>query len=222
MNFLSISTTQLRASLSYFREEENIISFDVSRHIAPSKWISQSIKLIENNFEDLFDTLNYIAVDIGPGSFTGIKVGLSFAQSIAISKNLFIVPVKSCAGLAFFGVEGYKIATITNAHRNLFYFALFEKDKNDLKEIYNVSSLTFDQILKELEKYDREKLCIITEKDIDHLFVERGKILITSNHNISFAVGELSKKFREEYRNISPENIEPLFIRQPDIKLKEK
>ncbi len=222
MNFLSISTTQLRASLSYFRSDKNVINFDFSRDLAPSIWLCQSIDLIEKNYRDLLDTIDYIAVDIGPGSFTGIKVGLSFAQSIAISKNLFIVPIKSCAGLAFFGIDGYKIATITNTHRNLFYFALYEKEKNNLKEIIEVSSLPLDQILKELEKYGKEEICTITEKEIEHLFSAKGYFTIANIQNLSYAVGELSKKIREKFKNILPGNIEPLFLRQPDINLKVK
>lgn len=220
MNFLSISTTQTMASLSYFRGDENIINLDVSRHISPSKWISQSIEIIERNFKDLFETLNYLAVDIGPGSFTGIKVGLSFAQSIAISRGIFIVPISSCEGLAYFGIDGYTIATITNAHRNLFYFALFEKKEDKLEKVYNTSSLGLEDILNVIEKYDSEKLCIITEKGMENLFHNRAKFTLTSIHNLSYAIGELSKKSREEYKKLSPEEIEPLFIRQPDIKLK--
>lgn len=222
MNFLSISTTQTKASLSYFRGDENIINFDFSRHLPPSKWIIQAISFIEKNFSDFFESLNYIAVDIGPGSFTGIKVSLSFAQSIAISKNIFIVPVSSCEGLAYFGIDGYKVATISNAHRNLFYFAMYEKEKNDLKEITRVSALTLDNINNELIKYDRQNLCIVIEKDIEYLFIEKGILTISSLQNLSFAIGELSKKCRENFKNTPPESIEPLFIRQPDIKLKVK
>lgn len=222
MNFLSISTTQLKASISYFRNDENIINFDISRHIAPSKWIIQSVEFIEKNFKDFFETLDYIAVDIGPGSFTGIKVGLSFAQSIAISKNIFIVPINSCEGLAYSGIDGLKIATITNAHRNLFYFALFEKNYNDLIKLFNVTSLNKEEIFYKLSKIDRESLCIITEEGIKNLFIDKSKLIITSIHNLSISIGELSKKYRKDYKDIPPESIEPLFIRQPDIKLKTK
>ncbi|MCX7770606.1 MAG: tRNA (adenosine(37)-N6)-threonylcarbamoyltransferase complex dimerization subunit type 1 TsaB [Proteobacteria bacterium] len=220
MNFISISTTQVSASLSYFRNDENIVNFDISRQLTPSKWLNQSLEFLEKNYNDFFESLNYIAVDIGPGSFTGIKVGLSFAQGIALSKGIFIVPVSSCETIAYFGLKGFKIATITNAHRNLYYFAIYERKEDDILNIYNISSVDSDTVVKEMLKHNRDELCIITEGDILDKFAPLAKFNLTIAKNLSYGVGQLSKKYRVKFNRVPPESIEPLFIRQPDIKLK--
>lgn len=48
-----------------------------------------------NDAKTKFDEIEKIAVNIGPGSFTGIRVALSVAKGLAVSKNLEIIPFSS-------------------------------------------------------------------------------------------------------------------------------
>ncbi|MFH0766101.1 MAG: tRNA (adenosine(37)-N6)-threonylcarbamoyltransferase complex dimerization subunit type 1 TsaB [Calditrichota bacterium] len=47
------------------------------------------------------DSIGYIAVSIGPGSFTGLRVGLSLAKGIAAYSGAFLRPVGTLEGLAY-------------------------------------------------------------------------------------------------------------------------
>ena len=56
-----------------------------------------SLKKINKTLDDI----NAIAISIGPGSFTGLRVGLGFAKGIAYAKTLPIIPVSSLLSLAY-------------------------------------------------------------------------------------------------------------------------
>ncbi len=217
MNFISLSTTQLKASLSYFRNDKNIINFEASRDITPSVWLTQIIQLLENNFPDLWEKLNYIALDVGPGSFTGIKVGVAFAQALSMTRGIYIVPVNSLEALAYFGINHSKVAITINAHRNLFYFSLYEKRDNKLIEIIKPSAMNLSDIKECFNRYANEFLYLITDCNIDETIQTFNVLKIATIPPISVAIGELSKVYREYYRNCPPENITPFFIRQPDV-----
>ena len=45
-------------------------------------------------------TIDAVAVSIGPGSFTGLRVGLGFAKGLAYAKDLPIIPVPTLYALA--------------------------------------------------------------------------------------------------------------------------
>lgn len=217
MNFISISTTQSKASLSYFVNDKNSFTFEASRELAPSVWLTQSISFLEKNYNDFWNSLNYIAVDVGPGSFTGIKVGLSFVKSIAMARKIFLVPICSTEALAFYGLDSHKIIIFLNAHRNLFYFAIYEKKENLITKVYEPNALSLKDSFEIIAKFLNENICFITEKTILGFLDNLEKNKITDFPPLSIAVGELSKIYRNNYKAIQPESIEPIYIRQPDV-----
>jgi tRNA threonylcarbamoyladenosine biosynthesis protein TsaB len=217
MNFISLSTTQLKASLSYFRNDRNVINFEASRDITPSVWLTQVIQFLEKNFANFWEKLNYIALDVGPGSFTGIKVGVAFVQALSMTRDVYIVPVNSLEALAYFGINHSKVAIATNAHRNLFYFSVYYKKNNKLSEIIKPSAVSLTYIKECLDKFSSESICLITDCDIDEKIQTFNLLKIDHVPPLSFAIGELSKIYREHYIDFPPENITPCFIRQPDV-----
>ena len=101
---------------------ENIIAIETSSNICGVSFIKSGncIKTIEENserkhiekipifYKELQDKIGFknseisaIAVSIGPGSFTGLRIGLSFAKGLALAQSLPIVPIPTMMSLAF-------------------------------------------------------------------------------------------------------------------------
>ncbi len=71
-----------------------------------------------------FARLNRIAATVGPGSFTGLRVGLSFAKAMALALDIPCVGIGTLQALAH-GHEGLVLA-ITDARRGQAYWQAFE------------------------------------------------------------------------------------------------
>lgn len=74
-----------------------------------------------------FDALDRIGVTVGPGSFTGLRVGLAFAQGLGAALDRPVVGISTLAALAASVDDaGGPIAALVDARRGQVYARLFE------------------------------------------------------------------------------------------------
>ncbi len=98
--------------------------------------------LIDEMLEEANLTVNdlsAISVAIGPGSYTGLRVGLSVAKGLAYALNIPIVPIGSLKALAipFLGNSKKVISTI-DARRDEVYLAIFNKEGATLADEHSL------------------------------------------------------------------------------------
>jgi tRNA threonylcarbamoyladenosine biosynthesis protein TsaB len=102
MKLLALETSTDICSIAFIDEGKTI---SLVEEIIPRKHAEQLPvyfqKLNEIN-EHFIQDISAIAVSIGPGSFTGLRIGLSYAKGLAFSRNLPIIPVPTLMSL----VEG--------------------------------------------------------------------------------------------------------------------
>lgn len=75
---------------------------------------------------DLAD-VNLVAVDVGPGRFTGLRVGVATARALALGLSVPVVGVSSLRLLAF-GVSDRPVAAVIDARRNEVFQQIFTAD----------------------------------------------------------------------------------------------
>ncbi|HEV2363077.1 MAG TPA: tRNA (adenosine(37)-N6)-threonylcarbamoyltransferase complex dimerization subunit type 1 TsaB [Caulobacteraceae bacterium] len=73
----------------------------------------------------VFDQLGAIAVTIGPGSFTGLRVGLAFAKGLALSTGLKLTGVGTLAALANAPIDPSVRVAAVDAGRGRVYWQAF-------------------------------------------------------------------------------------------------
>ncbi|GAG07875.1 unnamed protein product [marine sediment metagenome] len=80
-----------------------------------------------------------IGVDIGPGSFTGVRVGTASAVGLARALSASLSGVTSLEALASADTSGHRhLFPLIDAKRGLFYGALFEKQKEGCKPLTEI------------------------------------------------------------------------------------
>lgn len=100
MNILGIETATVVCSTALVRDGELLHAVSITEpYVHASKLMIQIDETLKSTRTTLPE-IDAIAVSIGPGSFTGLRVGLSTAKGLGMALNKPLIPVSTLAGLA--------------------------------------------------------------------------------------------------------------------------
>ncbi len=107
------------------------------------------------------EEIGLIAVCTGPGSFTGIRIGVASAKGLAVGWNIPCVGITSCEAAAYaLPIRRGIICSVLDAKINRLYCALFKADGDKVKRLTDEQCLTPEEVLELLGGYETEELII--------------------------------------------------------------
>ncbi len=132
MKILAIDTATEACSVALSTAQEIIQKYDIQsigQPAAHSRLVLQMVEdvLQKSNFR--LGNLDAIAVNTGPGSFTGVRIGLGVAQGLAYGADLPVIGVCSLAVLAA-SIESGVVLPAIDARMNQVYCGLYEVVKS--------------------------------------------------------------------------------------------
>ena len=134
MNLLAIDTTTDWCGISFFYEEQSKILIEKSIPKKHSEQLPIFYEEIQKTPMFSQGIIDAIAISIGPGSFTGLRIGLGFAKGLAYALNIPLVPVPTLEVIAndpIIKFDDYFVYLYS--HRDIVYFQKFinRKPVND-------------------------------------------------------------------------------------------
>ena len=134
MMLLVLDTTAATATAALFRDGALLSEREAD---ATKKHAEIALPLIDVLLEEngvTIDQIDLFAVDIGPGSFTGVRIGVSLVNALAFATGKPIVPVDALATLATSAVEtGKPVCALIDARNGNAYAALYQSGKTLLE-----------------------------------------------------------------------------------------
>ena len=137
MRILSFESTAKTASVALSQDGRTVASFTVDAGLTHSEVLLPMAEDVLRRAKYTFDDVDAYAVVCGPGSFTGIRIGVATVKGLAFAKNRPVVALSSTEALAqnMLGIAGL-IVPVIDCRRNECYCATF---RSDGKEIYRLS-----------------------------------------------------------------------------------
>lgn len=129
---------------------------DLSKEALPE--IDKLFKKAKLNPKDI----NKIVVVNGPGSFTGIRIGITIAKTYAWALNLDIITVNALEAMSISCEEKVNHVPILDARRGYVFAAIYDKDSNI---ILKPQHILLEELQKELNKID--EYIVISNDEID-------------------------------------------------------
>lgn len=169
--------------------------------------------------------LKGVAVSIGPGSFTGLRIGLSTAKTLAYALQIPVVGVPTLAAMAYgCPVPGVILAPMLDAQKGNVYQALFEWHQGELKEIQPAIVTEITAALESLSQQERPVIVMGESAVMYRDKIEQiGKNLILAAPHVviqrASSVAGLGYKLIKQGVRHDVMGLEPLYIRRSEAEV---
>jgi len=216
MYILSVDTSNKVASVALFNDK-NLLNekFSDDQKTHSEKLLPIIDELLKEENLSIKD-IDMFVVSVGPGSFTGIRIGVATVKGMAQALNKKVISVTSLEGLIEMA-NGENVCAIINARHENVYAQI--KHNNELLE---PDCRTIEEVISELKGYNK-KFIIVGDATIEfenllnsELDCEIFEKKIEASSNIAkFA---LNGFFGDENVAKFPHEISPIYLRkaQPD------
>lgn len=156
MNILAIETTGAEASVAIINDQQEVFEEASTEKLNHLQNLMPMVDHLLTKCRLSIDDLSYIAVSEGPGSFTGIRIGVSSARALAQALELQTISVPTLQSFAYH-VPNYKgiICPIFDARRSQVYGGAYQWDENgECIEVVPGGAYMLSELLEQLERLD--------------------------------------------------------------------
>lgn len=141
---LGIETSGILCSVAWWQNGSTLLEYNLERK---NEHAAVLAAVVEEGFKNLgIDPreTTCVALGSGPGSFTGLRIGMSYAKGFCYGQDIPLIPITNFELLAELTDDTvYPVYTLIEAGKGKYYTGIFEKEKTQLnkKNLYTVSQL---------------------------------------------------------------------------------
>lgn len=161
MKILTLESSSLSASVCVTEDTRLLAQSFQNCGLTHSATLLPMIDHVMTASQLTLDDIDAVAVVTGPGSFTGIRIGVSTAKGIADGKNLPCIGISSLAGAAWnVTLTDRLICPVMDARRSQLYNALFTYSDGCLHRLTPDRLITKENLKKELISMEKSVLLV--------------------------------------------------------------
>lgn len=219
MKILSVDSSAKTASVAVTDGETLISECFVNAGLTHSRTLMPMVDNALSQADMKIDEIDAFCVNAGPGSFTGIRIGVAAIKGLAISSD------KPCAGVSTLESAAYNfvdenclVSVSMDARCNQVYTALFRCENSRIIRLCEDKAISIDELCEELSSYnekiylagDGAELCYKAFKD-----KLENVILAGENRRYQRAYGAALAAINNEGCFEPSANLAPVYLRLP-------
>jgi len=238
MTILGIDTATSQASVALLRDDEMIAKqiYPESESTDPSSSARQKnhseiliplIKAVLDEAGIALRDLAGVAVSIGPGSFTGVRIGLSTAKGIAFGCEIPLIGISTLQAYAATEETSQLVCALLDARKDEVYMAIFQRQDGRQERLTDDLVLPIAQAVEYLGQHIDGQRCALTgegayrfREHFERALGERVQVQTKLSRYLAASVAQLGRErigagARDDLSELTPAYVS---LSQPEVK----
>ena len=224
MIILAIETSTMTGGIAILEDEGLIAESRLNIKVTHSERIFKEIDALLKKSSLKIDDIDVFGISIGPGSFTGLRVGLSTVKGLVYATGKKVVAVSTLEAMALnIPFAQFHVCPMLDARRKEVYTALFKWEDKRLVKIINEQAIKIEDLLSSIDKttiFLGEGALVYKEniiKSIGSLAIfAHPQYMVPFPSNIAYLAMQKAKKDIFD----DPIKLTPLYLRKSEAELK--
>ncbi len=219
MIILAVDTTTFTGSVALLEKTRLIAEVNIDSSSTYSERLLPAVDFLLNTNQLKIQDMEGFAVSVGPGSFTGIRIGLSTVKSFSCASGKPVAGVSTLKALAekLRRTQAHLLCPLLDAKKGEVYAALFESKGDKLSEIVPQGAYTPDRFFSLLPSHRVISFigsgAQVYRRQIFQYFKDKARLSQRSPF-IACEIGLLGYEMLRKKKGVSAEKLEPLYFRK--------
>ena len=225
MKVLAIDSSGLVATVAVVEDNELLAEYTTNYKKTHSQTLLPMLEHVKEMIDLDLNTIDYLAVAAGPGSFTGLRIGSATVKGLGLALNKPVVEVPTLEGLAYnLCGTNHLVCPLMDARRNQVYTGIYEFEAVDCTwEMRTIKEQCAVDIAEIIEACNRQGRPVIFLGDgvpvyeakiaelcqVPYTFAPAGM-----NRQRAAAVASLAVKYAKEGKVVSAAEHAPEYLRK--------
>ena len=229
MRILAIETATMLGGIALLDESAGLIAeIRLNVQSTHSERLMTGTKYIITQSGLTISDIDCFALSIGPGSFTGLRIGLSTVKGLSYATGKPVVSVPTLEAFAYnFPYSAYPVCTMLDARKKEVYAALFRWDGEGFIRVVAEIPVKIPELMERIRVCTEDKVVFTGEGALlyqDRIIESMGERALFASHDARVpspahvALLGMKKAHKKEFSDIT--GLVPLYIRRSEAELK--
>ncbi len=223
MKILGIETATRTGSVAIISEHGVIAEYTLNIEATHSERLMETVDRVLRGAGMALADLDGLSVSVGPGSFTGLRIGIATVKGIAAATGKPIAAVPTMKALAWnIPHAGYPVCPLLDARKKEVYAALYRYENGSLSAAMEAQTLSLDALAERIS----ERAIFTAEgshlfrNDIQRLFGGLALFApLSATVPSAASVAEIGMLMLSSGEQVSPDDLGPIYLRRPEAEV---
>ncbi len=226
MLILGIETATWLGSIALVTESEVIAEYTLNIRRTHSERLMGMIARLLSDTDVALGNLDGIAVSIGPGSFTGLRIGLSTAKGLCFANDLSLTPVPTLEAMASrLCFSRWAVCPLLDARKQEVYAACYDVSDGGMRATLAPGTISLEHLLKQISRptiFTGDGSTIFRDRIRENLGDRAFFAPSDAAHPDAAAVARLGLSAFREGEHAELFGLEPIYLRRSEAERKSR